>query len=147
MGKKGLMIVGTVVLLAGSVTAWAYHYGEGWSVDRADRMVERISERLELDAAQRSKLEALKAKLVSLRQEHASKRQDTKEAVLSLLNEPTLDRNRAEALVQERVGRIQSAAPEVIGLFADFYDGLNPDQQKTLRERLAAKFDRSHHRH
>ena len=53
-----------------------------------------------------------------------------------LLKGESFDRERAEALLNEKISALQSKGPELIGAAADLYDNLNADQQQKLREFL-----------
>jgi Spy/CpxP family protein refolding chaperone len=44
------------------------------------------------------------------------------------------DRSRAQALITEKTTVLQTKSPEVIASLADFYDSLNPAQQKKVRD-------------
>jgi len=41
-----------------------------------------------------------------------------------------------KALIDAKTGAITARSPELIAAFGDFYDSLNPEQQKQVRERL-----------
>jgi Spy/CpxP family protein refolding chaperone len=64
----------------------------------------------------------------------------------SLMAGPTFDRNKASALIQDKVGAVNTKSPEVVAAMADFYDSLKPEQQSKVRE-FMAKRGRGHGGH
>ncbi len=46
------------------------------------------------------------------------------------------DRSRAQAMLEQKTQVVQGQGPKLIAAMADFYDSLNPEQQKQVRERL-----------
>jgi len=146
-GIKRILIglAGATVLL-GSLAACSTRGPGGWSEERgADmraRMVERISDKLELDAAQRSRLdvlaEAISAQRKAFRGDSADPRADFKAVIAG----EKFDRARAQALLDQKTAAVQSHAPRVLTALADFYDSLTPAQQQQMRERLDKRHGR-----
>lgn len=144
--KRSLVAVfGASVLFAG-IGAWAHRDGShGWQrmseAERAqmsERMLDRVGSRLDLDAAQKTKLRALSD---TLRAQHTALmgQTDPRAEMQSLIAGPTFDRARAGALVSNKIAALQSGSPAVITAMADFYDSLNPTQQTKVREFMASR--------
>jgi len=96
------------------------------------RMQERISSYLALDATQKQNLSALAN---TLHEQHklmhpADPRSDLK----ALIAGPRFDAQAAQTLAERRAEAMKSASPKVIAAFATFYDGLRPDQQQKVRD-------------
>jgi protein CpxP len=104
------------------------------------RAVDRVASRLDLNAEQKARLEALAAKL---QQQGAALRGsgDPRAEVRSLVAGEKFDRTKAQALVGEKVAAVNAGSPEVIAAFGDFYDSLSPGQQAKVRDFM----DRRHH--
>ena len=59
---------------------------------------------------------------------------DPRAEVQALVATATLDKARAQALIEEKTGALRSKSPEVIAAAADFFDNLNPAQQQQVRD-------------
>jgi len=46
------------------------------------------------------------------------------------------DRAKAQSLLDQKTAAVQGNAPKVLTALADFYDSLNPEQQRQVREKL-----------
>ena len=134
--KRSLFGLFGGALVAGSLAGCSGHR-HGWNAADADefraRMVERVGSKLELDAAQKHRLEVLAQKLHAQRmavrggtEPHA----DFK----ALFAGDKLDQQRAAQLVEQKTAAVRAGSPEVIAAAADFFDNLNPAQQQKVRE-------------
>lgn len=117
------------------------HHGEGrWSESRIVEMrgqaIERITRELELDAAQRGRLEALADEMLAARKAMRGSSADPRAEMAALVAGERFDRQRANALLAEKTQAAQGAGPKVIAAMGDFYDSLNPAQQAKVRERM-----------
>jgi Spy/CpxP family protein refolding chaperone len=104
-----------------------------------ERMVERISDALVLDAPQKLRLATLAQKWHAFQEaEHANTKDQTpRQSMLGLIAGDHLDQKGAQALVEQRVQVLQAQSPEVIKAAAEFFDGLRPEQQQKVRKFLA----------
>lgn len=123
-------------LVAGSIAGCAGHR-HGWgAVDSTEfraRMVERVGSKLDLDAAQKQKLDVLAQKLQAQRQAMRGTG-DPRAQFKALFAGDWLDQAAATKLVEEKTAAVRSGSPEVIAAMADFFDHLNPAQQQKVRE-------------
>ena len=62
-----------------------------------------------------------------------------------MLQQPTLDRNKANEIVSYHVDTINTRAPAIIDAIGNFYDSLDNEQRAELRELIEHKME--HHRH
>ncbi|MEF7616899.1 Spy/CpxP family protein refolding chaperone [Aquincola sp. MAHUQ-54] len=122
---------------------WAQHSPEDRAKHRA-RMVERVAAKLELDAAQKAKLDTLASTLQAQRQAVMGGTTHPRAEMQALVAGSTFDRARAQSLVQEKAQALQAASPAVIAAMADFYDSLRPEQQQKVREFMARRGGRGH---
>ncbi|MEO7887060.1 MAG: Spy/CpxP family protein refolding chaperone [Polaromonas sp.] len=135
--KKILLGLFGGALIVGSLGACS-HGGHGWRGDAGSpearaRMVEKVSSRLDLDAAQKQKLAVLADKLQAQRTALRGTG-EPREAVRGLFAGARLDQAGAKKLIEEKTTAIQSGSPEVIAAAADFFDNLKPEQQQKVRD-------------
>jgi periplasmic protein CpxP/Spy len=144
--KRSLVgVLGATFLLVG-IGAWAHRdggsawgpMGGGDSTQMRDRMVDRVSSKLSLDAAQKAKLTAL-AEAMHTQRSALMGDGEPRAQMQSLIAGASFDRARASALMANKIAALQSGSPAVITAMADFYDGLNPAQQTQVREFMASR--------
>jgi periplasmic protein CpxP/Spy len=135
--KRTLIGAASAAVLFGALGAYAArHHGGPWTAERVAEMkgraVERVAKHLELDAAQKARLELLAQRLVEQRE--AMLAGDPHGTLRGLVAGPAFDRAGAEALLLGKTDALRAGAPGVIAAFGDFFDSLNPEQQQKLRE-------------
>lgn len=130
----------TIVLGGATACGHRYEGHHGWHTSAEDqarfreRMVDRISGKLDLTAEQRQRLSVLADKLQEQRAALKGQTTDPRAEVRALVAGEKFDRARAQALVTEKTAAITGKSPEVIAAAADFYDSLRPEQQAKVRE-------------
>jgi Spy/CpxP family protein refolding chaperone len=140
--KKSLIGFASVTVLLGGLTACGArgHHGEGWSAERVSevrgKVVSKISGKLDLDEAQKQKLGALADQIIASRTAFRGESADPRADFKALIAGETFDRTAAQNLLDQKTQAIQGNAPQTINALADFYDSLNPEQQKQVREKL-----------
>lgn len=132
--------------LLGSVAAFA-HGGDGCGprhhrpMNEADaakmsaRMVERVGQKLDLDAAQKERLNKLADTLRAQRKTAMGDR-PMPEQLQALVSGDHFDRGAAQAMADARAEAMKQGSPAVIAAAADFFDSLKPAQQAKVREFL-----------
>lgn len=136
--KKTLLGLFGGALIVGSLGACAQR-GEGWqsgaamSPEMRARMVEKVGSKLDLDAAQKTKLGTLADKLQAQRALLRGAG-DPRAAFTALFAGDKLDQTGAKKLLDEKTAAIQAGSPEVIAAAADFYNNLRPEQQQKVRD-------------
>lgn len=98
------------------------------------RMSDRVSSRLDLDAAQKQRLGVVFDRLADQRQALIGNDGSPRAKARALLAGNTFDRAGAQLLVDQKTAAVKSGSPELITAFGDFFDGLRPDQQQKVRE-------------
>jgi len=137
--KRSFFGLAGTALMAGALGGCAAHR-HGWgTADSADfraKIVARVADKLELDAQQQAKLDALVQKLHAQRMavRDAGGGGEPRSQFKALFAGNTLDRAGAQKLVDEKTTAVQAGSSEVIAAAADFYDGLNAAQQQKVRE-------------
>jgi periplasmic protein CpxP/Spy len=99
-----------------------------------EKMIERISTQLELNADQKQKLGVLADRLQEQRMALRGQSPDSRAALQALVKDDKFDRSRAQALVSEKTAAISNKSPEVISAMGDFYDSLSSAQQQKVRD-------------
>ncbi|HEY0722240.1 MAG TPA: Spy/CpxP family protein refolding chaperone [Gammaproteobacteria bacterium] len=144
--KHAMKVTLAVLGLAASVAligACSAHYrGAEAQAGHIERLSERLADDLALNEVQRSHLDTLRTTLQSVTREMHDARDSSRATLLDLLQQPTIDRSRALALVQERTQEVAERAPTVVVAFADFYDSLDVKQQAELRARIEKRWQR-----
>jgi Spy/CpxP family protein refolding chaperone len=131
-----LTILG-VVAVAGF--AWAKHQGYCSEGDFVKRVTDRVSRKLDLDEDQAARLQGLAEKLRALRGDWTEGRTRMRTDVDGLLAAPTLDRDRAMTLLDQRHRSMAARKSEIVDAFADFSDSLQPEQRTKLAELLSKR--------
>ena len=143
--KRTLIGVFGASIVLGGLTACGHAGMHGnWNASEADagkmreRMLDRAGKELNLDAAQKQRLATLADKLRDQRIALMGNT-DPRADFQGLLAGSTLDRGKAQALVEAKTAAIQAKSPEVIAAAGDFFDSLRPDQQQQVRDFLAKR--------
>lgn len=132
--RRSLFGAAGLALVAASVGGCAYRHS--WPGDSAEfraKMVERASDKLDLDAAQKQKLAVLADKMQAQR-EALRGGNDPRAQFRQLFAGDKLDQAGAARLIDEKTAAVKSGSPEVIAAAADFFDNLRPEQQQKVRE-------------
>lgn len=140
-----LLIAGTGLAL--TVTACAGKFCQRDPQRQSAWLMEKATDELELDTSQQAKFKVFVDGLTDSRKVMRSQRKQSRETIMSLLEQPTLDRDKSLALVQGHIKTVQERAPKLVNSFADFFDSLSPEQRKELREELDEHFDHHHRKH
>lgn len=138
--RRTLIGVFGFTALFGGLAAWAGHTHGCWHGDPAQakaHAVDFASRRLDLDEAQKGKLNTLADVLLAQRQALVADPANPRAELQKLIAGTAFDRTAAGALLQGKLSTVQLKSPEVINAFGDFYDSLRPEQQAKLREALA----------
>ena len=137
--KRTLATALGATLVVGSLSACSSgrHGGTMSEADMATKqakMVDYAGKKLDLNEVQKQRLSVLGDKLREQRTALMGKTTDPRAELQSLVAGSTMDRVKAQALVEEKTGALRSKSPEVIAAAADFYDSLNPAQQQQVRD-------------
>jgi len=142
--RRSLIGLFGAAVLAGGLLACSHHaHPHGWGSASADdvaewrgRVVQRAARELDLDDAQQQRLGLLFDKVVEQRSALVGSTSQPRDALRQLVAGERFDRDRANALVEEKTAALRAKSPEVIVAAADFYDGLRPEQQAKVRSWL-----------
>jgi len=143
--KRSLIgIFGASVLFGGLAACSHQRFGQGgWPMNEADatkireRVIDKASSELQLDGAQRAKLEALADALKLQRAALVAGTTTPRAEMQSLVAGAQFDRSKAQALVDGKTAALREHAPAMVSAFGDFFDSLRPEQQQKLRDFMA----------
>ncbi|MES2972667.1 MAG: Spy/CpxP family protein refolding chaperone [Pseudomonadota bacterium] len=124
-------------ILIGGLSACGHRQHTPMTAEESAKMrgkiVDRVSSKLDLDAAQKVKLNVLADKLQAQRTAIRGTT-DPRAEVQALVVGDKFDRTKAQALVSGKTQAVQAGSPEVIAALGDFYDSLNAAQQQKVRD-------------
>ena len=134
-----LVTTTSLVITAGAV---AKRGGEG----HTEHMIDRATERLELDTNQADALRALADELQETRQLMRGEAGNLTGSLAGMLDAESFDQAQALALIDERIAALQANAPELIAAAGQFVDGLSPEQRADVQAFIERAGER-HGRH
>ena len=132
-----------IALLTTSIVAC----NRGTPEERGERIVQKITEELELTETQQTRLSDVKNEFLDMRKTMRSNREQTQTDIQAMLKQPTLDRNKANSIVNQHIETIHSRSPAIIDAIGNFYDSLDDAQRAELREFIEDKMEHHHGRH
>jgi len=149
LGKRAIIVITSGVLLIGGVAACKHKMHSASAEERGEWVVEKVSEELELNDNQRVKLVAVKDEFLDMRKTIRSDRTQTRAEVLDMLKQPTLDREKMNAIVSQKIATINARSPAIVDAIGNFFDSLDDSQRAELSEFIEDKMERhaKHHSH
>ena len=139
--KRTLIGLTSVTVLLGGLAACGHRgdHARGWSDERITevrgKVIEKVSSKLDLNTDQKAKLGVLADQMLASRTAFRGN-SDPRTDIQALIAGDKFDRSRAQQLLDQKLQAAQGNGPQILTAFGDFYDSLNPDQQKQMRERL-----------
>ena len=140
--KRSLIGLTAATVVLGGLTACGSRgdHARGWSDERITEVrgkaIEKISSKLELNAEQKAKLGVLADEMIASRKAFKGGSADPRADMKSLVAGDKFDRSKAQQLLDQKLQAAQGNGPQMLAAFGDFYDSLNPEQQKQVREKL-----------
>lgn len=140
--QRSLIVLTSATVVIGGLTACGSRgdHARGWSDERVTEMrgkaVSKISDKLELNAGQKAKLEVLADEMIASRKAMRGESGDVRADLQALIAGDRFDRSKAQQMLDQKTRVLQGSGPKVLAAFGDFYDSLDPEQQKQVRERL-----------
>ncbi len=141
--KRRIIYLTTAALLTTGIVACNH----GTPEERSERMVQKVTEELELTETQQVRLSEVKNELLEMRKTMRSNREQTQTDIQAMLKQPTFDRNKANSIVNQHIETIHSRSPVIIDAIGNFYDSLDDAQRTELREFIEDKMENHHGRH
>lgn len=141
MSKKKLLWVAIPLAVLLGVGAAGAGYKNHRGHHNAGYVVEKISERLELNSEQREKLEAVKEALMQSRSQMREERKELMNQIIAQVQEAEMDQARVMELIEKRMSRIDGMAQRVVGPIIEFHKSLNQVQREKIVNRLESLRD------
>lgn len=140
--KRSLIALTSVTVVLGGLTACGSRgdHARGWSDERVTEVrgkaIEKISSKLDLNAEQKAKLGVLADEMIASRKAFRGESANPRADMAALIAGEKFDRAKAQQLLDQKLQTAQGNGPKMLAAFGDFYDSLNPEQQKQVREKL-----------
>jgi periplasmic protein CpxP/Spy len=140
--KRSLIGLATATVVLGSITACGTRgdHARTWSDERITEMrgkaVDKISDKLTLNSAQKQKLGVLADEMIASRKAIKGDSADPRTELKALVAGDKFDRTKAQTLLDQKTQAVQGNGPKVLAAFGDFFDSLTPEQQKQVRVKL-----------
>lgn len=135
--------LGAVALVGGLAGCARDHHAGGWGEERVTEMrgkvIEKVSDKLTLNEAQKQKLGVLADEVLAQRKALMGDATNPRAQLQALVKGDKFDRDTALSLLTAKTQAVQGQGPKVIAAMADFYDSLNAEQQQQVRERMAQR--------
>lgn len=147
LGKRTIILITSGVLLIGGVVACNRGMHHGSAEERSEWIVEKASEELELNAAQKAKLVKVKNEFLDVRKTMRNQSEQTRADVLTMLKQPTLDREKVNAIISQKIAIINTRSPAIVDAIGNFYDSLDDSQRAELSEFIEEKMEHHAKRH
>lgn len=142
MSTMKKIIITTVIIGTAAIGASAYANRGG---DRfQDRMIEKISKRLDLNDTQIMALNGLAVEMKETRTLMKGEGDSMRTEMSSLVSADTFDQGKALSMINDRAAALQNNAPELVAAAAVFFDGLDASQKEKISE-FAAKMHKGRH--
>lgn len=145
--KRTIIYITGGALLIGAVVACNHGMHYGTAEERGEWMLQKVSKELELNEIQQSRLAEVKDEFLGIRSTMRSDREQTRADVLAMLQQPTLDRDKANAIIGQHLETLNSRTPVIIDAIGNFYDSLDDAQRAELRAFIEHKMEHHHGRH
>lgn len=127
-----------VVMGTGAAVAGYKQYG---GHHNPERMVQRISEKLDLNDDQKSKLGAVKDALIEGKKAFRQERTEAIDEVIAEVKKSEMDESRIMELIEERTSKIDVIAPGVVAPLVEFHKSLDDGQREKIVNLLEAMRD------
>lgn len=147
LSKRSIIYMTGGALLTLGVVACNYGMHYGTAEERGEWVVQKVSKELELNETQQARLAEVKDEVLKLRTTMRSDREQTRSDVQAMLAQSTLDREKANAIVDQKIETINSRSPVIIDAIGNFYDSLDDTQRAELMAFIEHKMEHHHGRH
>jgi periplasmic protein CpxP/Spy len=131
----------SAVVLVGALSACGSSGGHRGSdrmstenqVKMREKLVDRVSSKLDLNTEQKAKLVTL-AEVMQTQRSNLMGQTDPRAEIAAVVAGDKFDRVKAQNLINEKTAVVSKQSPATVTAMADFYDSLNTTQQAKVRE-------------
>jgi Spy/CpxP family protein refolding chaperone len=136
MKTPGKIAVTAFILLISALTLTACGHRHHDPAQRAEWMVQRMTDSLDLNEEQQTKLRAIKAEFETGMQKYHDTRQQLFDRLAANIQNPELDKQLLMEVVETRKQAYDDIAPRIIDKVIDFHASLNAEQKKKLADKM-----------
>lgn len=115
------------------------HHGHD-PAQRAERLTKKIASKLDLNDAQKAKLDIVKQEILAHREKGKQEREEAFRTILTQIRSKQLDTGKLQAMMEQRHKRMEEIAPSVLQKIADFHASLTDEQ----KEKAAQEVEKMH---
>ena len=141
-----ILIISSLALIVG-LGACTAKYCSDKPEKQVAWLTEKATDKLDLNDAQQAKFKLFSQSLVNTRQSLKNNKSQTHQELLAMMQQPKLERQRTQAMINEHIAKLQSYTPALVKNFGDFFDTLTAEQRKKLQDELDDHFDHHHRKH
>jgi hypothetical protein len=143
MFKRFKVIPVLVAITIASITLVACGHRHFSPEERAEWVTERISDHLDLNAAQLAKLNAVTEEYLADQKQFKQGHVELIDQLIAEVKSPALNQDTLLNIIETRKAAFESMAPRVIARLADFHASLNDEQ----KEKIVKKLEKIKERH
>jgi Spy/CpxP family protein refolding chaperone len=136
MKRSVKLILLTVFITVTAVGITACGHRHHSSEERAEWLVQRITDSLDLNDAQQAKLQAIKQEFEQGMKKYHEQRQAFYDRLLEDVQKPQLDKQLLLDMVDSRKQAYDEIAPRLIDKVIDFHASLNAEQKQKIVEHM-----------
>jgi len=142
--KLHIPVLFAMILVALTIAGCYRHTPE----QRADRIVSRIAENLDLNDAQKAKLNTIKDEFMAKMPAMRKAREETFSELIADMKDPSIDQGKLTALADKNKAQADEFIGFIFAKYAEFHDMLTPEQRaKAAKEMEEWKGHHGGHHH
>ena len=112
-----------------------------------ERMVSKLTKKLDLTEQQATALDSLKLEIQETRNLMRGNLDSQSQTIKELVSAETFDQGAALEMITARTTALQTQAPELVAAAAEFFDGLDNEQKQELSDMMNRFSERRGGRH
>jgi Spy/CpxP family protein refolding chaperone len=136
MKKSGKIVFIALILGITAFTLTACGHRSHDPAQRAEWMVQRMTDQLDLNEEQQTKLRAIKTEFETSMEKYQDTRKQLFDKLATNIESPKLDKQLLMEFVETRKQAYDDIAPRIIDKVIDFHASLNTEQKKKVAEKM-----------
>lgn len=145
--KPSILIVAAIILLliAAFIAGCSKHrFHSATPEKKAEWVVQKISNELDLESAQLAKLEEIKADILVMHREFGNLKTDIWNEVFSQIQSDAVDQQKLNTLFSDKENQFKEMRIFMVAKFAEFHDILTVEQRSQLVDKMSKLKKRWH---